>query len=116
MSFLQSGLALWRKFWVTVRLGPVESFTEFSHSYYTFRVFLRGETADLRNLWYGFVGSEVKCEALGMEHDFYEVGAVGQNRIRWIFGRRGKIPESLAVIQPLLFFSGVAWGKSDVKR
>jgi len=32
---------------------PAESFTEFSHSYYTFRVFLRGETwrtADLIKL------------------------------------------------------------------
>jgi hypothetical protein len=56
---------------------------------------------NLRNLWYGFVGkgtinkvdwNEGRVTAL--------LGRDGPNRVRWIFGRRGKIPESLAVIKP----------------
>ena len=71
-------------------------------------------TTNLRNLWYGFVkfGGKGRVTAKLKEHDFYEVGKVqvlwtwldGPNRVRWIFGHCGKIPESLAVIKPGLLY------------
>jgi len=35
------------------------------------------------------------------------------NGILWIFGRCGKIPESLAIVQPLLFLFRGGMGKID---
>jgi len=57
-------------------------------------------TADLRNLWYGFVRKG---------NDFYEVGKVqllrswldGPNRVRGIFGCGGEVTEGLHVHLPL---------------
>jgi hypothetical protein len=37
----------------------------------------------------------------------------GPNRVHWIFGHCGKIPESLAIVQPPLFLFGGGMGEID---
>jgi len=49
---------------------PAESFTEFSHSYYTFRVFLRGESEGFPGLDTGnFRNSETVCKVWFFMYD-----------------------------------------------